>query len=226
MSFDLGVWKSRTALSRADADDIFGRLCESDLSAVEPTPAVQQFYTMLTTRYPELDDVPDGDVDRSPWSARLDVSDRHVAMSIVWSRAEEVAAFVRELAAECDLVCYNPQVPVVHYPASVSEQPRLRLYSENGTDMDAPAAAAIAQLIQTLTPDGNYFAILERTDTCYMQAALSDNGVFAIEYRDGGPEWHYRCAPVTRELVVAAFQSYASQDDRWRDMFAWQRLEF
>ncbi len=49
---------------------------------------------------------------------------------------------------------------------------------------------------------------------------------FAIEYRDGGPEGHYRCEPVSREQVVDAFQSYGEQDDQWRDMFAWQHLEF
>jgi hypothetical protein len=91
--------------------------------------------------------------------------------------------------------------------------------------LDAPSPDAIVQLIQSLTPDGNYFAILERTDTRYMQIALSDDSVFAIEYRDGGPGQHYRCEPVNREQAVEAFQSYAGQDDRWRDMFDWQRLE-
>jgi len=117
MSFDLGVWKSKTALSRAEAEEIFARLCDADLSVVEPTADMEQFYAILTTRYPELDDVPESEIDRSPWSVRLDVSDRlrgHVAISIVWSRAKEVADFVRELAAECDLLCYDPQVQAVH----------------------------------------------------------------------------------------------------------------
>jgi hypothetical protein len=53
--------------------------------------------------------VSDDVVDESPRSVEIDVSDGAVIMCMVWSRVEEVAPFVRDLAKKHNLVCYDPQ---------------------------------------------------------------------------------------------------------------------
>jgi hypothetical protein len=119
MSFDLAVWHTPTRLTDAQAGDLYAALCEPENDGLPPRPAVEAFYADLTTRYPEVDKVPDelvDDHDYSPWSCALDRSPGHVLMPCVWSQAENVFWFVRGLAARHGLAVYDPQEGRIHYP--------------------------------------------------------------------------------------------------------------
>ena len=119
MSFDLGVWHTPHRLSDQEAASLYVALCDSQRDGVTPHPAVDAFYAELTVRYPEIDTVPDDlidDLDHCPWSCALDVSPGHVLMPCVWSQAETVERFVRQLARKHGLAVFNPQEGRVYYP--------------------------------------------------------------------------------------------------------------
>jgi hypothetical protein len=117
MSFDLAVWYSSTPQTNDRALWIYQALCDGDCSVVEPQASVAAFLRELSAQYPDIDTVPEDEIDISPWTCCFDVSDGHVIMPISWGRVEEVAPIVVELAAKHGLVCYNPQGRQVFLPA-------------------------------------------------------------------------------------------------------------
>src|SRR5712664_3076942 len=91
MSCDFGVWFPHRRLSNREAGELYVCLCESDISGVQPHPAVDAFYAELTAKHPEIDTVPEDridDHDYCPWSCALDRSPAHVIMTCVWPKAD------------------------------------------------------------------------------------------------------------------------------------------
>lgn len=86
----------------------------------------------------------------------------------------------------------------------------------------------IEESIQSLTGDGDSFAILARAEQVYMQTSGDPQNGFVLEYRDGSEEEHYSCtnSQLTAEQVVWAFQSYLANDDKWKSDLKWQSHDF
>ena len=117
MSFDLGVWHSDKALSVKEAGELYVKLCELEWTPTEESPAVNAFYKELCRAYPEIDTLPDDQVDDCPWSCAHDRSGLHVIVAMSWGeKTTPVAQFVVDLAEKCGLVCYDPQGPDVYLP--------------------------------------------------------------------------------------------------------------
>jgi hypothetical protein len=119
MSCDFAVWYPDRRLTDAEADERYGRLCESQVGELVDHPSVQAFYDEVTSLHPEIDDVPEervGDFEFSPWSCAMDRSDGHVIMCCVWSRADYVTDLVRRLARKHGLALYDPQSARVFHP--------------------------------------------------------------------------------------------------------------
>lgn len=126
MSYDLGVWFPHVRLSDKQAGALYVSLCEGKEEKPQAHPSVQAFYDELTAKHPEIDTVPEDkldDHDLCPWSCALDHSPGHVIMSCVWSKAEYVDQFVRELAHKHGLVVFDPQSGTIHHPGSGGERP-------------------------------------------------------------------------------------------------------
>ncbi len=117
MSFDLGVWHLASGPGAARAGDVYGRLCEGDLSDVIPHPSVAAFLEEITERFPQIDEWPEETIDDCPWNVAFDVSDAHVLMCIAWSRCEEVAPWILEVARKHHLFLYDPQSDELHAPS-------------------------------------------------------------------------------------------------------------
>lgn len=97
MSFDLGVWDKTLGIT----SDIYVRLCEGQLVPLGDSQLINAFYEDLTKRWPEIDSIPEEKIDDSdfcPWSCGLDRSGMHVIMARVWPKANNVSAYVEELA--------------------------------------------------------------------------------------------------------------------------------
>jgi len=125
MSYDLGVWYPHERLSDAAAGTLYVGLCEGTVDDPQAHPAVDAFYEELTAKHPEIDTIPDeriDDHDYCPWSCALDRSPGHVIMPCVWSKAEYVDAFVRELARKHGLAVYDPQSGHISYPDSARSE--------------------------------------------------------------------------------------------------------
>jgi hypothetical protein len=123
MSCDFGVWFPHKRLSNKESGELYVRLCESDISGIQPHPAVDAFYAELTAKHPEIDTIPEDrvdDHDYCPWSCALDRSDGHVIMACVWSKANYVTELVHELARKHGLAVYDPQSERITYPDGAS----------------------------------------------------------------------------------------------------------
>ena len=224
MSYDLAVWKEMQPVTTAVATATYGRLCEGDLEAATPDPAIARFHEELLARYPPLAHLSDDELDSSPWSCSIDISDRHAIMCMSYSRAGEVLAFVQSLAAKHELILFNPQGPMVVFPPSLDAIPHLRLQLESGRVVDAPSSDEIVEALQALRLPRNSYAVLERTGLDYMQVALQSSGELIIEFQDGALDRHYAARQASFPKVVAAFQAYAEGRLSWRAMFSWQKI--
>lgn len=111
MSFDLCVFHTEKPHSDDDGIDrymAYGQ--EDDLSPwIEPNPRVAAFLADLTAQYPDIDDVPEQNVDECPWAAGFDASEGHVVMPMVFSWAERMYPIITGLAEKHGLVCFDPQ---------------------------------------------------------------------------------------------------------------------
>ena len=119
MSYDLGVWYPYQRLSHEQAGKLYVALCEGKGETPPAHAAVDGFYQELTAKHPEIDTIPDeqiDDHDYCPWSCALDRSPGHVIMPCVWSKAEYVDSLVRELARKHGLAVFDPQAGRISYP--------------------------------------------------------------------------------------------------------------
>jgi hypothetical protein len=119
MSYDLAVWFPDRILSDEQALHQYHKLCEGDISELNPHASLGNFYLELYKIHPEIDDVPEdkiGDFDFSPWSAEHDLSDRHMLICCVWSHADYVHDLVLNLAHKHGLAVFDPQLMKIHYP--------------------------------------------------------------------------------------------------------------
>jgi hypothetical protein len=90
------------------------------------SPAIQAFYDELTAQHPEIDDIPEDqleDKDLCPWSIAFDKSDGHIIMCCIWPKADYVGELVARLAAKHGLAFYDPQSERVVYPGAESLPP-------------------------------------------------------------------------------------------------------
>jgi hypothetical protein len=119
MSFDLAVWYPHQRVTDTEADEIYGALCDSQPTALQPHPAVQTFYEELYRIHPEIDDIPEDRLDDHaycPWSCAHGRSESYIIMACVWSQADHVNELVHRLARQYGLAVYDPQNSRITYP--------------------------------------------------------------------------------------------------------------
>src|SRR3954470_16900853 len=122
MSCDHAVWFPRRRLSSAEAGTLYRALCDGDSSGTQEHPAIEAFHADLVARHPQIDDVPQeqvDDLDLCPWSIAFDRSPGHIIMCCVWSKADYVNGLLRSLADKHGLALYDPQAGQIHYPGGL-----------------------------------------------------------------------------------------------------------
>jgi hypothetical protein len=224
MSYDLGVWYASRPITLKEAEDFYDRILDDDLTEFEPHPGVQAFLAELTSRYPQINDWNDDDIDNCLWSIAFDQSVHYVILCMVYSRTKELIPFIENLAAKNDLVCYDPQSSRVKYPPRVAKMPYSRLTLENDTIIDNPTSNQIALAISTLNTTDNTFAILESDDMTYIQTGYQNAGEFVLEFQDGSLDKHYQTTVETPYEVLAAFQGFLESREDWKQTIDWQKI--
>ena len=116
MSFYLGVWKSLTAISDDEAAGEYRVLSEGKSAPAGFDNQVYAFYSRLTDLYPEIDLLPEAELDASPWACAIDMSGSHVIMAILPEKTESVVPKVLALAEQHELVCFDPHAGKVYLP--------------------------------------------------------------------------------------------------------------
>lgn len=69
------------------------------------------------------------------------------------------------------------------------------------------------------------YVIVERAHQDYVQAWLGDDGVYHLEYREGGPESHFAVRTGDAALVVDVMWAWTIQDRNWRTAVDWMFLD-
>ena len=114
-SFYLGVWRSLAAISDEAAARRYRALSDGK-ERPEFDAQVYAFYTGMTGLYPEIDMVAESEMDGCPWACAIDMGGGHVIMAIQPERSERFLPVLLALAAQHDLVCFDPQAGKVHLP--------------------------------------------------------------------------------------------------------------
>jgi hypothetical protein len=135
MSLFLGVWNSPTAISDDEAAAQYRALSVEKSVEPEFDAQVYAFYCHLTSLYPEVEMVPEDELASCPWASGLDVASDHVIMAIQPEQSDKVAPQILALAAQDQLVCFDPQAGKVHLP------PNLKAAKANATAASACGAA-------------------------------------------------------------------------------------
>ena len=103
---------------------------------------------------------------------------------------------------------------------------RLTLILGSGA-VDSSAKSKLEQIIEvvmSLDGETDDYLILQRGDQHYMQA-IGGPDTFELEYREGSADKHYECE-VSKSVLLEAFNSYAIEDESWRTICGWKKLEF
>ena len=119
MSFDLAVWFEPASITNEEAAQKYLRLAEGDVADATEHPGVERFLQELSARYPDLDELPEEEIDDSPWSCGFDRSGAHILMCMRWSVSTEVLDLIAALAEKHGLVLYDPQGSEVHLPSAI-----------------------------------------------------------------------------------------------------------
>ena len=68
------------------------------------------------------------------------------------------------------------------------------------------------------------FVIIDRAAEDYVQFWRVQDG-FRLEYREGGPEFHYMCLTEDPDVVVDLMWAWASGGNSWRGALAWEFID-
>lgn len=69
------------------------------------------------------------------------------------------------------------------------------------------------------------YLIVERADQDFIQAWLGDDGVYVVEYREGGPESHFRVRTDDAERVMNVMWAWVVRDESWRTAVDWMFVD-
>jgi len=124
VSFDLAIRSAARPLDPDQALRAYQRLAEGEewSSVLPEDPRIGPFVRALGARWPDLDSLPESEVDASPWSGGFELSPAHAVVFIRWSRCEEIAPVVIATALQPGLFVLDPQEGILHSPDG-SERP-------------------------------------------------------------------------------------------------------
>ncbi len=228
MSFDLIAFLAQGPLSSADADAHLNCLAERDrarcrelnrdarLPRIRPRPPLDAFYEDVVRRYPDLDNLPDEDLDRSPWSVGLlGPWDDHIDLNISSPARPEVAKFVTSLALSHGVFVLDPQFGVVYTPQQYCSDSRTSVSSPWLHATTPGNQPLFVDLVHALEGRPDPFLIAECSSDEYMQALWQDDG-WLIEVREGDAEHHYQAQGLDPDRAISALVSYDWGRGDWR----------
>lgn len=230
MSFDLYFWGSPKPVTTEQAAQICQNLAQEQTRDVHADPQVEAFYQQIIARFPALEGLGDDDLEASPWSMSPQPSPSHLITSVRWPQAEEFARWAIPLAAGYGLVCYDPQGGQVHNPPAPSPAGHLRLEFCDGGVIDDPSPTELPGLLNLIS-DSNWYACLQGRPGWFVQVGIgpragAPDGQYAVEFREGTPDRHYRTVLGGLDEVASVFHGFATADQSWKDSVAWTRLSF
>jgi hypothetical protein len=119
MNMDLYLWKAPVIDDPDKAGALLDRFYEQgERSVFQPSEDIVRALENIRQRYPD-----DPESDDVPWSSwPIEGSDRLIALNIRWSVDNEMLDTIIAIAAEHDLVVYDPQGPDVYLARDAPDQ--------------------------------------------------------------------------------------------------------
>ncbi|MFI9049617.1 DUF6891 domain-containing protein [Streptomyces sp. NPDC053427] len=96
--------------------------------------------------------------------------------------------------------------------------------AETGPDLSRPTEAELSALLRRIGGEGDQFAVVLRIPDEpeeFVQTLREGDGPFAVEYRDGGPDRHFRAESADAEQVIALMVDWARGGESWRTALEW-----
>ncbi|WP_326949844.1 hypothetical protein OG439_14330 [Amycolatopsis sp. NBC_01307] len=227
MSFDLYIWRERHPITDERAAELCRQLGDGRDDVVDPDARVLAFRDELAGRFPDLESLSVDELESSPWAMSPDATPRRVILCMSWSRLDGAVSFVLELAGRHGLVCFDPQSQRVHNPQTAAAG-GLRLQCCDGSRIDDPSRDDLHLHLRRLSAE-NWHATLERRPGWFVQVGIGQYagnvppGKFAVEYREGEPDLHYRVLVGTLDEVMAVFDGFAVGDEAWKTTHPWTK---
>lgn len=228
MSHDLYLWHSPQPVTAQQAMTICHQLARSHDGVVVPDAAVLAFHQELIERFPPLETLGDDDIDDSPRNMSPDATADRVILCMGLSRASKIGPFILELAKRHRLVCFDPSTGVVRNPPPARPNGSLLLGSCDGSVIIDPGPEDLRSQLERLSR-ANFYACLEREEGWFVQVGIGPRAgnvpdeKFALEYREGDPDRHYRVLADGLEDAVTLFEDFAAHRDFYKTAFAWAR---
>ena len=124
MSFDLAVLSGTRQLDADQARDAYEHLATgADWSAVlDPDPRIGQFVAALSARWPDIDTLPEDQVEASPWSDGFEMSPAHVLLTMRFEAPNALLEFCESTALGLGLNLFDPQDETLYSPG---QEPRM-----------------------------------------------------------------------------------------------------
>ncbi|MEU8005618.1 hypothetical protein AB0B66_31045 [Catellatospora sp. NPDC049111] len=227
MSFDLYLWHESEPISADVARSMLERWNDGERGVFQAHPAVPALRAALLDRFPALEDLDPADVDdRGVWSMTPTSDDAILAVSCVWSRADEVGRAVLELAAAHGLVCYEPGHHVLN-PNAAGHVPAFTLTAAGQPDVPDPDDERLDRTVRRLSPV-DFHAVLDRADGWWAQVGHGPSagvapGTYALEFREGAQGAHLHTSTTDVAEAVRFLQDFLGGRDDWRQRHRWQQ---
>ena len=100
----------------------------------------------------------------------------------------------------------------------------MKLTLENGTEIETLNQSAITQAIAKLDGVENGYLMLEASDKVYMQAALQEAGLYALEYRTPDDDMMESDTWLTQDQLDLVLNKFARGDQSFLRDVRWQTM--
>jgi hypothetical protein len=123
MSYVVHIWQAPVPTNESQAWEIIEQLeAEQGRCTTPGLPTIVEFLKRITSRYPDLMDIPDEQVDDlGVWTDGPMIASGPIEIvGIVRDRVDEVQPFVISVANELGLVCYDMQINKLYLPHGIA----------------------------------------------------------------------------------------------------------
>ena len=110
MSHDLAFFAHVDGLTEEQIRSAYRAYCEGTTADSGVASSIlTAFVERLESRYPQLSDLNEEELDSSPWSAEFDRGPTHLIICMAFSRAVDVGQYILDLLQSHPLIVYDPQ---------------------------------------------------------------------------------------------------------------------
>jgi hypothetical protein len=213
MSYDFFVFPAERAEGLEEALAVYERTAER--GTLRPDSAVARFVTELNAEVPVQSE-------GGFLSVRVDGTDEGSYVCTSWDDPMGNLRRVAGLARPHELAVLDVQLGALYDPRRSLD---VALQTEAGPQLPYVTRAVLSQVLRDIQ-DGRYHWVnLARDGEHYAQTFHDDDGTWAVEHREGGPDQHFAARTADATLVDDLLWSWARDDGRWRAMLEFSPIE-